>query len=459
MKNEKFYKLLDNIKIALFAGIILIFFVIGLLFFLRPAVSEVEKRELNDFPYFSIEGIFSEENVELIKSGEAFERIKSNENIEALFAEMIENAKKGELYQGIVTGQLWNDFTSGKLTSDISLWYADTFPIRETMINVNFALKNLYGIRDEQISEEAYVKNDTAYQYYGFVKTESDRYVKFINQFKASVGNNVTVYDLVAPLHYQIAPNKDELMSMNPNADNGKDQIKYMYSNLSSGIKTVDAFSQIEAHNNEYLYYRTDHHWTARGAYYAYVAFCQAKGITPTPLPDYERLQFNGFLGTLYADNGKPADMAANPDYVEAFVPNGTNTLYVYTADGNRTKFTGGVVRKDTNSFYPLPGSKYNCFLTSDNPLETELSYYCKIENPNIQDGSSIVVIKESYGNAFVPFLVDSYQYVYIIDYRYWSGNLADFVIENEIKDVLFLNVINVTSTEERMDQLDKIIN
>ena len=90
--------------------------------------------------------------------------------------------------------------------------------------------------------------------------------------------------------------------------------------------------------------------------------------------------------------------------------------------------------------------------------METELSYYCKIENPIIQDGSSIVVVKESYGNAFVPFLVDSYQYVYIIDYRYWSGNLADFVGKNNIKDVLFLNVVNVTSTSERLRELGSII-
>jgi hypothetical protein len=68
------------------------------------------------------------------------------------------------------------------------------------------------------------------------------------------------------------------------------------------------------------------------------------------------------------------------------------------------------------------------------------------------------VIVKESYGNAFVPFLVDSYEYVYVIDYRYWSGNLADFVIENVIDDVLFLNVVNVTSTSIRLNEMADII-
>ena len=81
------------------------------------------------------------------------------------------------------------------------------------------------------------------------------------------------------------------------------------------------------------------------------------------------------------------------------------------------------------------------------------------IHNPNKKDGSSIVVVKESYGNAFVPFLVDSYEYVYVIDYRHWSGHLADFVVEKGIDDVLFLNVVNNTSTAERLKELNKIIN
>ena len=68
-------------------------------------------------------------------------------------------------------------------------------------------------------------------------------------------------------------------------------------------------------------------------------------------------------------------------------------------------------------------------------------------------------MVKESYGNAFIPFLVDSYEYVYVIDYRYWSGDLADFVIDNGIDDVLFLNVVNNTSTSARLEELADIIN
>ena len=78
-------------------------------------------------------------------------------------------------------------------------------------------------------------------------------------------------------------------------------------------------------------------------------------------------------------------------------------------------------------------GSKYSCFIGGDNP-------YSVIQNPELQDGSSCVVIKESYGNAFVPFLVDHYQTVHVVDYRYFVGNIPEFVAQNNVQDVIFVN-------------------
>jgi len=85
------------------------------------------------------------------------------------------------------------------------------------------------------------------------------------------------------------------------------------------------------------------------------------------------------------------------------------------------------------------PGVKYSCFIGGDNPFSW-------INNPDITDGSSCVVIKESYGNAFVPFLVDHYQMVYVVDYRYYEDNLIDFVKENCDKKFSPLNrIYNIT--------------
>ena len=395
MKNQKFYEIADKIKIALFAGLIVIFFVIGLLFFLRPTVSDTEKRELTKFPTFTAES-----------------------------------------------------FLSGEWTNQVSLWFADTYPLREMMIGANYSIESLYGFREEVVKADGYVANDTAYQYYTFNEAQSKRYAEQINKISASLEGKAKVYDMVVPLHYQISPKRDALMAKNPKASDGKASIDYIYNKLSSSVTSVDAYSEMLSHNAEYLYYRTDHHWTARGAYYAYVAFCKEKGITPTPLSSYQRLQFDGFLGTLYAEHGQPQDMKSNPDYVEAFVPIGVNEETVYDSDGTKINELAVVYTKADKY---TAGNKYLTFIGGDQPL-------IEIHNPQINDGSSIVVVKESYGNAFVPFLVDSYEYVYVIDYRHWTGDLADFVVDKGIDDVLFLNVINVTSTKTRIDELSSII-
>jgi hypothetical protein len=81
-----------------------------------------------------------------------------------------------------------------------------------------------------------------------------------------------------------------------------------------------------------------------------------------------------------------------------------------------------------------------------------------EIHNETKADGSSILVVKESFGNAFVPFLVDSYEYVYVIDARYFDGNLVDFVTAHSVDEVLFINNLSATGAGARLDELQKFI-
>lgn len=406
---DSFNKKSAYVKIISASAVMIILFVIGLAFFLRPSYSENEKRNLTPFPTLT-----------------------------------------------------WDSFLSGEYTSQISLWFSDTFPLREPMVSANFSIRELYGIRDEKvvISSGAaddgtdgeriggyYVKGDAAYELYIGDKTDSDRYVEVINAANRLLGSKAQVYDIVIPLHYSFKISEREISKLG--ISDNKPIIDHIYSSLDSHIKTVDAFSSLMSHKDEYIYYRTDHHWTALGAYYAYVAFCESKGIEPTTLDSLKKYEFDGFLGTLYEKAERPSALSQNPDTVEAFVPSGTNKMTVHMQDGTVSS-DFEIVCTYTDRMYQNAASKYNCFIAGDNPLT-------EIHNTKKDDGSSVVIVKESYGNAFVPFLVDSYEYVYVIDYRYWKGSLNDFVEENSIDDVLFLNVINATSGS-RADQLSKII-
>ncbi len=418
-------KLFNQIMIALFCGVMVLGFVLGLAFFLRPERSDSENRDLTKFPTFTV-----------------------------------------------------GTFLSGEYTEQISTWFADTFPFREGLIAANDYIMSLKGFAAEQFQSGAssagnhndsqggedvkvetiagyYIHGNTAYEMYYQSKEYSQRYSALINSAAQKLDGKAKVYTVVVPLAYAY----NDKVLQKTDATDPKAAIDSIYADIThkNAVK-VDAYGALGAHKDEYLYFRTDHHWTARGAYYAYTAYCADAGLTAHPLDYYEKSEFGGFLGTLYSHTKAPA-LKKNPDVVEAFVPRGSNTLYVHTADGERQKFTGGVVRTDTDKYYPNEGAKYNCFLTSDNPLGTKQSYYCSIENPNITDGSAVVLVKESFGNCFAPFLVDHYQHVYIIDYRYFDGDLTDFVTEKGAGAVIFLNNITATSAAPRVSEMEDLVN
>ena len=418
----------DRVKILLFGSFMLIAFVIGLLVFLRPTVSETEKRELAKFPDFSVDA-----------------------------------------------------FLSGEYFSDVTAWYADTYPGREGLIGFNQAIRSLFGIRTVQIIPSnpgvtpspsnpssgtngpldntpieklgsVYVKGNTAYELYGENRANSERYAALIAKAAAQLEGVSTVYGMVVPLSSSVNLSEKELDRVN--ASDAADAIARMYAGMS-GVKTVNIYDTLRAHNSEYLYFRTDHHWTALGAYYTYTEFCGAAGLAPIPLDARQKHEFEGFLGTLYADAGNPPKLAQTPDVVEAWVPNGTNDIYITDRNGVRSRYRGGVVRTDTDSFYQNAASKYNCFIMGDNPLS-------EIHNESITDGSSIIVVKESFGNALVPFLVDHYEYVYVVDYRYFTSvthkTLAEFAKEKSCPTVLFINNLTATSATPRLNELEMLL-
>jgi hypothetical protein len=147
--------------------------------------------------------------------------------------------------------------------------------------------------------------------------------------------------------------------------------------------------------------------------------------------------------------------MAGHPDVVEAYVPKGTNDEYIYDENGgDRTRYRGGVVRTDTDKFYANAASKYNCFLMGDHPL-------IEIHNENVSaagKGKTVLLVKESFGNAFAPFLVDSYEYVYVVDYRYYKGALSELVGDKGVDDVIFLNNVVAATGGARLGEMEKFI-
>lgn len=405
-----------RITVRVFTTVLLVIGFTGLLIPLRPKESQVEKRELTHFPK-----------------------------------------------------PTWETFTNGKFFDGISTWYADTFPFREGLTSANAKFKKLYGITTEEIHGDVvqgdeipdpdaeitstpiptatptpepdatihdepekagtiYVVDNRGFEIYGFSRDGADGYINMINTAAAQLKDVATVYDILVPT--SIAVNLDEENQKKINSSSQEDTFAYVYGHLDPSIVQVPVLDILKKHNSEYLYFKTDHHWTADGAYYAYQELMNIKGVTPSPLSSYTKKEFDGFVGTFYSYSNMSDTLKNNPDTVVAYVPNCNDMTYT---DSKGVEHKWNVVADATDY---AEGSKYYCFIGGDQP-------YSKIENPNITDGSSCVVIKESYGNAFVPFLVNSYQTVHVVDYRYFTGNLINFVKENNVQDVIYINNAN----------------
>ena len=230
-----------------------------------------------------------------------------------------------------------------------------------------------------QIQQNLYVKGDAAYSVYYFGKENCTNYVAALNNVAAELKGQTTVYNILVPNNSGVMLSEDELSKL---AGSDQEQaIDYYYSIESDDVKTVDTIKTLREHNDEYLYFRTDHHWTQLAAYYVYQNFCKVKGIEAHDLSYYDKKEFKNFLGTFYSTLGN-SNMEANPDTVDAYVPKGTNDMTFWDTDGKEWNWN---VIYDVDSW--ASSSKYMTFIGGDRPMEV-------IENPQIKDGSSCVVLK-----------------------------------------------------------------
>ena len=116
--------------------------------------------------------------------------------------------------------------------------------------------------------------------------------------------------------------------------------------------------------------------------------------------------------------------------------------------DSRGIQYDSPVIYDETNA---AAGLKYSAFIAGDNP-------YTEIVNNELTDGSSCIVVKESFGNAFVPFLVDHYQTIYVVDYRYWTGSISELAAEKGVQDVIFVNNLSMIRNKSLVGKLFRLL-
>ena len=279
--------------------------------------------------------------------------------------------------------------------------------------------------------------DNSAFELYGYSSSSAGTYAGLVNKAAEQLQGQTDVYALAIPTAVGVILPDDIAQILPGFVDQGQ-VIEKIYAQMNDHVIPVRCFRNLMAHRDEYLYFRTDYHWNGRGAYYAYESFCQTKGIDPIPLSERTKKEFGDFLGVLYTRfSGEDPALKDTPDTVEAFCPKSASAAMSFT-DLNGETHDWNIIMdvSDWDS-----ESKYSTFAGSDSPFAT-------FTNPEIKDDSVCVVVKESYGNALLPYLVDHYHTIYEIDYRYWQGDLVEFTKQKQADDLIFANNLTMISTD-----------
>ena len=277
---------------------------------------------------------------------------------------------------------------------------------------------------------------DTGYNQLGFSKIHSDRFVGAVNSFAdAMAAKGVRVISCPAPTSVGVLVAEEYLAQLGCAPQD--DMLAYLHGSMSDNVIKVDTFSNMIKHKDEYIYFRTDHHWTQLGAYYAYEALCNTLGYEPISLDDCRLWPQGAFTGSLYGKVRWPSRL--REDTLDAYVPQGDITMYCY--------FRGSTTPKEWPLIDDRTGDdkngRYSCFLGSDAPM-------VHVINNDIPDAPSCIVMKDSFGNCFVPFLTQHYSNIYALDYRtYKNMSIADFVKKYDIDDVIVAPYMIATQSED----------
>lgn len=428
-----------TVVISLFIGI-----TVMLLFFERPTISLTEKRELAKFPEFSFESFFKGEYTEGV-SNWFNDTVPFRDGFKDISANIMKN-------MGVTMGGVVINGAPIKVVTDSPVHTAPPDEQTGTQTGAPQQTENGSGENvtvpavteeapvpteadvEKPVGENAEVVNGQAIyqlnghwwgvQLYGGGYNQ-DKYIKSVNAFAEDLDGIAKVYSMIPPTNGDFyCPEGFE----DYNASQLKD-IRYMEEGLSDKVTSVDCYTALSQHTDEYIYCRTDHHWQPLGAYYAAEQFAAAAGVPFTKMEgdNFTAVDIPDFVGSLYGTTGR-AEMQ-DADTFTYYIPKnyynddfaGAYYYDMYYKDELKYPF----FQKDQKG-----KNAYGVFMGGDNKI-------VRVDT-DVKNGRTLLVFKDSYGNAEIPFYFGSFEHIYVCDVRYFGLNAVDFIKEHSVTDVLF---------------------
>ena len=282
------------------------------------------------------------------------------------------------------------------------------------------------------------ISNKRGIMMFGGWESMGQGYADALNRFQAALPD-VKMYNMVVPTvcsFYTPDEFKDKIASEKANID--------YINNALEGVIPVDSYSALEAHKDEDIYRRTDHHWGALGAFYAAEKFSAVARVPFARIEEYDRHTLDGYVGTLYGYSNSII-LKENPEVFDWYVPK---------APFKTTYYTRSLTNPFEGSFFinvenVAPVGWYCVYMGGDDHIvhvETE-----------VNNGRRLAVIKDSYGNALIPWLTSSFEDIHVIDMRYFNINAIQYLKEQGVTDVLFCMNSFSANNADNWKNIDRI--
>lgn len=304
----------------------------------------------------------------------------------------------------------WSDLFHNKYTPKIEDFTEDHFIFRDKWISLKSMSESVLGKQEN--NNVIYGKD--GYLFTKFTVSNYKQFEKNINSINKFIErhNDKNIKVLFAPTAPGILTDKIPMKGA-PVIDT-EYILNYAKENLKNSENTLlDVKPVLSEHSDEYIYYRTDHHWTTLGAYYAYEEYMSKINKEYTPLESYESVEVENFLGTHFSKsknfNVKPDTLMYIKSDAKINIDGKENDIYEYE-------------KLDTRD-------KYAMFMRG-NPGQASIKG---------NGEGKVMVIKDSYANCFMPFMINDFEQIDIFDLRYISLGLDKIIEENNYDQILIL--------------------
>lgn len=372
---------------------------------------------------------------------------------------------------------------SGHFTRDVSHWFSDSEPFRDDFLAMSMQLKDWMRVSlgeeqltfhasvdglpmgDDDNAEEA-MKGDgmvngfdnsgiadgnakianagilvvgsgdkvRALMAFGGSAKGGVAYANVANKYKETFGSAVNIYCMVIPTAIEYyCPEKAKKITRPQWAT-----INNIHGHLRSDVLAVDVYTSLGQHAEEDIYLRTDHHWAPLGAFYAAKEFARVAKVPFKNLDSYTRKVVHKYVGSMYGYSKDIAIKNAPEDFVY-YTPNGVKyeTTYInYSIDASY-HVTGMGKPVKGPFFYHFKdgnGGAYCTFMGGDTKITRVTT--------STHNGRRVLILKDSFGNALPGYLFFSFEEVHVVDTRYFTKNMVEYVMANKITDILFANNI-----------------